>query len=98
MAANGYPSAIMGINDEIALGVLKALTLAGRRVPEETSVTGFNAFGLHDITATALTTMQSPAYEMGCIGAREVLKALEKGAFSQDVITLPVDLIEGDTA
>lgn len=98
VAANGYPSAIMCINDEIALGILKALTLAGRRVPEETSVTGFNAFGLHDITATALTTMQSPAYEMGCIGAREVLQALEKGAFSQDVITLPVELIEGDTA
>ncbi len=98
VAANGYPSAVMCINDEIALAALKALTRAGIRVPEQTCVTGFNAFGLHDITATALTTMQSPAYDMGCIGAREVLQALETGRFTQDVITLPVDLIQGDTA
>ncbi|WP_299848731.1 LacI family DNA-binding transcriptional regulator [uncultured Roseovarius sp.] len=98
VTANGYPDAVMCINDEIALGVLKALRQAGVAVPGQTCVTGFNAFGLHDITETALTTMQSPAYEMGRIGAQELLQALDVGHFSQKTLTLPIEMLEGDSA
>ncbi|SLN42262.1 Catabolite control protein A [Roseovarius albus] len=96
-AQHGYPDAIMCINDEIALGALKALQQAGVDVPGQTCVTGFNAFGLHEIAAQTVTTMQSPAYEMGCVGARELLQALDNGSFAQNSITLPAELIEGDT-
>ncbi len=96
-AQHGYPEAIMCINDEIALGALKALQRASVDVPGQTCVTGFNAFGLHEITAQTLTTMQSPAYEMGCVGARELLQALDTGSFDQTTITLPAELVEGDT-
>ncbi len=96
--AHGYPEAIMCINDEIALGALKALKLACINVPEQTCVTGFNAFGLHDITDISLTTMRSPAYEMGRTGARELLRALEDGRFAQDKIMMPVDLVVGASA
>ncbi|MFK7940991.1 MAG: LacI family DNA-binding transcriptional regulator [Roseovarius sp.] len=98
VARHGHPDAIMCINDEIALAALKALKQAGIKVPAQTCVTGFNAFGLHDITDISLTTMRSPAYEMGQTGARELLKALESGRFDRRVITMPVELVAGTSA
>ena len=88
----------MCINDEMALAALKMLKLSGVAVPAQTCVTGFNAFGLHDITETSLTTMRSPAYEMGCTGARELLGALEAGHFAQQEILLPVEMVLGSSA
>ena len=97
VARHGHPDAIMAINDEIALTALKMLGQAGIYVPGRTCVTGFNAFGLHDITDTTLTTMRSPAYEMGCTGARELLKALDTGGFTQPDIVFPVELLPGSS-
>ncbi len=98
VSENGFPDAIMCINDEIALAALKSLRQAQIRVPEQTCVTGFNAFGLHDITDIALTTMRSPAYEMGRTGAKALLHALEEGQFASNKVLLPVDLVIGTSA
>ncbi len=98
VSKHGHPDAIMCINDEIALATLKALKQAGVNVPEQTCVTGFNAFGLHDITDVTLTTMRSPAYEMGQTGAHELLRALEDGRFEQETIVMPIELVNGTSA
>ena len=94
----GYPDAVMCINDQIGLAVVRSLKEAGRSVPDGTCVTGFNAFGLHRLTETTLTTMRSPASEMGSVGATELLRALERGRFAQHSIAFSVELIVGRSA
>ena len=96
--AHGLPGAIMAINDEIALAAVKLLKQEGIDVPGQTCVTGFNAFGLHDISDTTLTTVRSPAYDMGCTGAKELLQALETGRFERNDILFPVEILPGSSA
>ncbi len=98
VSMHGHPDAIMCINDEIALAALKSLRQAGIDVPERTCVTGFNAFGLNDITDITLTTMRSPAYEMGQAGAGALLRALDVGRFEQSVVTMHVEMVLGSSA
>ncbi len=60
--------AIICANDEIALGVLLAAEAAGRRVPEDLAVTGWD-----DLLAArfaGLTTVRQPMRELGATAAR----------------------------
>ncbi|GAB6937759.1 LacI family DNA-binding transcriptional regulator [Isoptericola variabilis] len=65
--------AILAGSDRIALGALAALRAAGRRVPEDVVVVGFDD---HAIAATAsppLTTVAQPLVEEGQVAARLAL-------------------------
>ena len=95
---SGYPDAVMCINDQIGLAVVKSLRAAGISVPDRTCITGFNAFGLHRLAQTTLTTMRSPAYEMGSVGPTELLRALETGRFAHQNIAFAVELAVGQSA
>ena len=95
---SGYPDAVMCINDQIGLAIVKSLRAAGISVPERACVTGFNAFGLHRLAEPTLTTMRSPAYEMGSVGATELLRALETGRFAHQSIAFSVELVVGQSA
>jgi DNA-binding LacI/PurR family transcriptional regulator len=50
------PTAIVCVNDFMALGVLRQLKDLGLRVPDDVSVTGFDGLDLSDVVSPALTT------------------------------------------
>ncbi len=54
----GHPevTAVFAGNDEIAMGVVRGLTDAGKRVPEDVSVVGFDGHPLASLTRPAITT------------------------------------------
>ncbi|MFA9444273.1 LacI family DNA-binding transcriptional regulator [Egicoccus sp. AB-alg6-2] len=58
-------TAICAANDLLAIGCLRALRAAGRRVPQEVSLVGFNDMPLVDLIDPPLTTVRIPQYEMG---------------------------------
>ena len=91
----GTPEAIMCINDTMALAVLDFCKQSSVAVPEEVSVTGYNAFGLHALSWPRLTTIRSPAYKIGEIGADELLHNLDYGVFRKASICCPIELITG---
>jgi LacI family transcriptional regulator len=62
-------TAIACYNDLTAIGVLRALRAAGRRVPEDISVIGFDDIAAAEWVAPTLTTI---AQEKGTIGRRAV--------------------------
>ena len=95
----GMPDAIMGGNDQLGITGLKVAVSLGQRVPEDVLVTGFNAFEFWQYTQPVLTTVQSPAYEMGARGGAEIVQRLRSGTFSAREIVYPVELrISGSTA
>jgi len=65
LASEHTPSAVMGGNDRLALGVMAAVQQRGKQVGEDVAVAGFD-----DIPAAAhvypgLTTMHQPVYAIG---------------------------------
>lgn len=59
------PTAVICVNDYMALGVLHELREAGRRVPKDISVTGFDNIKLAEISCPALTTLHIPRERIG---------------------------------
>lgn len=67
------PDAVICSNDTVAAQVLKRLTGAGVRVPEDMMVTGVNDLPLSSLTTPTLTTIHQPCFEI----ARAAFETLE---------------------
>jgi LacI family transcriptional regulator len=66
LLASGFePTAVICVNDQMAVGVLKEFSEQGRRVPRDVSVTGFDNTGLAEYAAPALTTVHIPRQRIG---------------------------------
>lgn len=59
------PTAIISVNDFMALGALYELRQAGLRVPEDVSVTGFDNIRLSEICSPPLTTLHIDRERIG---------------------------------
>jgi LacI family transcriptional regulator len=58
-------TAIVGLNDAMAIGILSELRQHGIRVPDDISVVGFDDIAVAADVAPALTTARIPMFEMG---------------------------------
>jgi len=73
-------TAIIALNDEMAVGAMATLRERGVAVPQEVSVAGFDDMPLaRDVTPT-LTTVHLPLVEMGAIAMRLALDDKPRGA------------------
>jgi LacI family transcriptional regulator, galactose operon repressor len=92
---HGLPDAILAGNDQMGISAMKLLAARGIRIPDQVIITGFNAFEFWQYTDPVLTTVHSPAYEIGARGGAEILKRLVQGSFAQTDIVYPVELQRG---
>jgi DNA-binding LacI/PurR family transcriptional regulator len=66
LLASGFkPTAIICVNDFMALGVLKELREQGFSVPRDVSVTGYDNISLSEFASPPLTTVNIPREEIG---------------------------------
>lgn len=65
LASEFHPTAIICVNDFMAVGVLRELRDQGVRVPEDMSVTGFDNIKLAEFCSPALTTVHIPREQIG---------------------------------
>ena len=72
-------TALFVANDQMSLGVLRALHEAGRRVPDEVSVVGFDDIPESPYFMPPLTTIRQDFDEMGSRGVRLLLEMVESG-------------------
>ena len=79
LATHPGVTAIFAGSDMMAFGVIRALTAAGRRIPDDVSVIGFDNVELSAIVNPSLTTIHQPKYEIGQ-AAVEILLRLAGGA------------------
>ena len=69
-------TAMLAFDDLTGLGAIRALRHAGRRVPEDCSVIGFDDVPHAIMNTPGLTTIRQPMEEMGSLTARWVLDSL----------------------
>ena len=71
------PQAIVCANDNMAIGVMNALSARGVRVPEETAVSGFDSTYNARNYAPSLTSVERPLERVGQLACRKILSHLE---------------------
>jgi DNA-binding LacI/PurR family transcriptional regulator len=96
--STSVPDAIVAATDSLAGAVLNACEAHGLLVPKDVLVTGFNGFDVWRYTRPTLTTVVSPAYEMGRHAGELLLQYLSKGGFSKQNTLFPVSLQQGASA
>ena len=90
------PTAIIGSNDLLALGVMGALRRQGLSIPRDISVAGFDGISLGFLGEVPLTTVEIPDGTMGAAAASLLLDMAENAAPPRRLI-VPYRLRSGGT-
>lgn len=96
LAARPDVTAIVCVNDFMALGVLRELRESGLRVPEDVSVTGFDNVKLAQFSYPPLTTVHIPRDEIGEIICKCLLKS-ENRSLEQEFVIDPELVLRDST-
>jgi LacI family transcriptional regulator, galactose operon repressor len=76
-------TALVAFDDITALGAVRALSAAGRTIPNDCSIIGFDDAPLAGFCTPGLTTIRQPMEDMGILATDWVLKAVQ-GADEHD--------------
>lgn len=100
IAADPSITAVFCANDEMAFGLMRALHEAGRPVPEDVSVVGFDGIALSEFSSPPLTTVAQDFHRIGRELVRLVLEQMRsKTGRPKDRVVVPTELIvRGTTA
>ena len=74
---DGMPSAVIAVNDLIAIGAMESLLAHGYRVPGQVSIIGYDDISLAGLVRVPLTTVHQAKYRMGQIAAAGLLRMLD---------------------
>ncbi|MDO0929423.1 LacI family DNA-binding transcriptional regulator [Streptomyces sp. TG1A-8] len=87
--------AVFAANDLMAIGALRTLRLAGRRVPEDVAVVGFDDIEAAAYTSPALTSVRSPMADQATATVRLLLGLVEGGPGGP--VIMPNELVVRET-
>ncbi|WP_395243953.1 LacI family DNA-binding transcriptional regulator [Agromyces sp. MMS24-K17] len=73
------PDAVVGGNDEVALGILHSLVSEGIDVPGEVAIIGYDDIDFAAASIVPLTSIRQPSHEMGRRAAQLLLDAMASG-------------------
>jgi DNA-binding LacI/PurR family transcriptional regulator len=85
--------AVFVASDMMAHGALQALKDAGRRVPADVAVVGFDDFEISRLSDPPLTTVRQPIVDMGRTMARQMLGLVNDKHDVPDAVVLPTELV-----
>lgn len=86
-------TAVFAANDQMALGLLRALHERGRRVPREVSVVGFDDVPEAASFAPPLTTVHQDFAEVGRLCVAGVLRQIADGRMAPGEVLVPTRLV-----
>jgi DNA-binding LacI/PurR family transcriptional regulator len=70
------PTAVLTVNDLVALGAISTCRSQGLRVPDDISIVGFDDIPFAAVAVPPLTTVAQPAYELGSRAAELLLRRM----------------------
>lgn len=86
-------TAVMAVNDATAVGAIQACQQAGRAVPDEVAVVGFDDTDWAQIHTPPLTTIHIPWHEIGIHAAHRVVDLIERDNQAPIQMRLAVQLV-----
>lgn len=93
LAADPDLDAVFVASDMMAHGALGVLRDAGRRVPEDVAVIGFDDVEISRYSDPPLTTVRQPMVDIGRTMARQILGVVEGRDDVPEAIVLPTELV-----
>jgi DNA-binding LacI/PurR family transcriptional regulator len=94
LAADPDVTAVFAANDDMAIGVIRAFVEAGRPVPEEVSVVGFDDIPIAAYLNPPLTTVRQPFDDIAAAGLTALVHSIERPDAPAPAVPQPVcDLV-----
>ena len=90
--AADLPEALVCYDDKLALALMDELRKLKVRVPEDLGIVGFDGIPFAALANPRLTTVATPAGEMGRLAAASLIRTIQFGA-RLDAVMLPPELI-----
>ncbi|HEY9528964.1 MAG TPA: LacI family DNA-binding transcriptional regulator [Anaerolineales bacterium] len=91
------PTAIFAANDAMALGAIYAIQDAGRNVPNDVAVVGYDNRNFTKTVRPSITTVNMPVIEMGGAAAELLLRQIAEGRKEEEEIKVKGQLIIRET-
>jgi LacI family transcriptional regulator len=92
-AGRALPDAIVCANDQMAIGVLRALAARGVRVPQDVAVVGFDDIFPASLGDPPLTTVRQPIRELGERACERLFERIAEPSLRPKVELLPIELV-----
>ena len=86
-------TALIAFNDMSAIGAIHAFRDAGKRIPEDISVIGFDDVQAASIVQPSLTTVRQPLGQMGKLAASEILASIGDVGLEPRRISIEPELV-----
>ncbi len=90
--------AVFIANDLMAIGAMQALRQAGRSVPDDVAIVGFDDIEAARYTDPPLTTVRHPIVEQAAAMVKLLLSLLERGETVTDPVILSTELVVRESA
>jgi LacI family transcriptional regulator len=89
LARGSEPEAVVCVNDQMAIGLMREFQRSGVDVPGRVAVTGFDDIYPARLTDPPLTTVSQPLRELGITAARRLLDRIGAATLPPEAETLP---------
>jgi LacI family transcriptional regulator len=97
LASGEIPTAIVCVNDIMAVGALRELRERGYRVPQDISVTGFDNVKLSEFCYPALTTVHIPREKIGHLVADTLLAKTDDSSAAEHEMLIDPEFVLRDS-
>jgi LacI family transcriptional regulator len=87
------PDAVFAASDAMAIGAMRALRDAGRRIPEDVAIVGFDNMPFAERAEPPLTTVRQPIQRAGALAVETLIDMIENPDSSPRRIVLPTELV-----
>jgi LacI family transcriptional regulator len=84
--------AVYAGDDEAAIGVMSALKEAGKHIPDDVAVIGFDDLRTSRYLTPPLTTVRAPTEEVGRVAARQLVNLIRNGQ-ADPLTLLPTEIV-----
>lgn len=93
MSADQRPSAVIAVNDPVAIGAMAAVKAAGLSIPADIAIVGFSDDIRAELLDPPLTTIRQPKAEIGLLAATKLIRLIEDPNDTVETVKLPMELV-----
>ncbi len=91
------PDAIFVASDTMALGAMRALREAGKRIPDDVAIVGYDDMPFAARSDPPLTTVRQPIHRAGFVGAETLMELISEQDAAPRRVILPTELVIRDS-